>query len=379
MMYLVAGKARSCAVLFAVAWVFMAFTAEAQEASRVRIELYVMSKCPYGAKMMAAITPNVKAMRDRVNLDVYYVGRVKGAKLDSMHGQEEVQGDILQLCARELGDLDKWLDFISCQNEDLTSIPVGWDACAQRVGLDVAAMKTCSEGTQGKKLAKDSFNLSEKKKVVASPTVFLDGQPYKGGRGASIFGKMLCAKMGAGAPPYCATIPEPQPMTVTIVGDKKCTTKSCDTSRFLNFVKNTFSAADVRLVDYSEPEGKQRFEASGQQYLPLAFFPLEVEKEKEGFDRLKRRMAKLPDGSSYVYPLGRAGDSEPPRPAEPPAAVPASASVQSTQPIPATVPAGTGAAPAQPASSCGCSAVGHDGPTTLFGLLAGALFSSNRY
>lgn len=275
---------------------------------KVSLDFHIMSKCPFGVKVMQAITPVLEKMGENVDFTVNYIGNEKDGELTSMHGEQEVQGNIQQLCAREFGDMQQWLSFLKCQNEDWRKIPEGWEKCAEAAGIDKGKMKGCYEGDQGKGLLRASTNASKEKKATGSPTIFLNGEPYRGGRSESSFGRALCAEFKAAKPKYCDEIPAPVKIAVTIVGDKRCAGRSCDAKRFLSFITTTFEGAEVRELDYSEAEGKALFEKSGERFLPIAVFGPEVEKEEAGFNRLKRRLKKIEGGEEMIYPLGRDWD-----------------------------------------------------------------------
>jgi len=275
---------------------------------KVKLDFHIMSKCPFGVKVMQAVIPVIEKMGDRIDFNVHYIGREKDGEITSMHGEQEIKGDLLQLCARDLSDQDKWLEFIKCQDENWRKIPEGWEDCAKSAKIDVAKMKTCFEGDQGKKLLKASIKVSDEKKATGSPTIFLDGEPYRGGRSESSFGRAICGAMKEPKAAYCKDIPAPVKVPVTVVSDKRCTGRGCDAQRFLSFVSHTFEGAEIKELDYSDPEGKALFEKSGQQFLPIAVFGAEIEKEEAGYNRLKRRLAKIEGGTDLVYPLGRTWD-----------------------------------------------------------------------
>jgi hypothetical protein len=275
---------------------------------KVSLDFHIMSKCPFGVKVMQAIIPVLEKMGDNIDFNAYYIGNEKDGELTSMHGEQEVQGNILQLCAKELGDKTQWISFLKCQNEDWRKIPEGWEKCVETAGLDKAKMKGCFEGDQGKTLLRTSMNVSKEKKATGSPTIFLRGEPYRGGRSESSFARALCAEFKEAKPKYCDEIPAPVKVAVTIVGDKRCTGRSCDAKRFLSFITTTFEGAEIRELDYADAEGKALFEKSGEKFLPIAVFGPEVEKEETGFNRLKRRLKKIEGGEEMVYPLGRDWD-----------------------------------------------------------------------
>lgn len=283
-------------------------TETAASTSKVTLDFHIMSKCPFGVKVMQAITPVIEKMGDSVQFNVHYIGKEKDGELTSMHGEQEVKGNIIQLCADEIGDRAAWLEFLKCQNENWRKIPEGWEDCAKTAKLDSAKMKSCVDGEQGKTLLKESFKVSESKQATGSPTIFLDGEPYRGGRSESSFGRAICAKMAEPKAAYCKDIPAPVKVPVTIVGDKRCTGRGCDPQRFMSFISHTFEGAEIKELDYADAEGKALFEKSGQQFLPIAVFGPEIEKEEAGYNRLKRRLAKIEGSDQQVYPLGRDWD-----------------------------------------------------------------------
>ena len=236
------------------------------------------------------------------------MGCEKAGERTSMHGEQEGQGDVLQLCAHDLGDFDQWLSFVKCQNDDWRKIPEGWEKCAENAKLDTKKMKECLEGDKGQELLRASFEASREKKATGSPTIFLAGEPYRGGRSEASFGRALCGKFEKEQPAYCDDIPAPVKVPVTVVADERCKGRGCDPKRFLSFITHTFEGAEIKELDYSDEEGKALFEKSGEKFLPIAVFGPEVEKEEAGYNRLKRRLKKIEGSDQLVYPLGRNWD-----------------------------------------------------------------------
>ncbi|MDJ0764197.1 MAG: hypothetical protein QNJ97_14540 [Myxococcota bacterium] len=282
--------------------------AAAVSGEKVALDFHIMSKCPFGVKVVQAIAPVLDKMGDRIAFSVHYIGREKDGELTSMHGESEVKGNILQLCADDVGNDEAWMAFMKCQFEEWRKIPDGWEECAKTAKLDVDKMKACYEGEQGKKLLKASFDVSKEKRATGSPTIFLAGESYRGGRSEASFARAICQKMPEPKHTYCKEIPEPPKVPVTVVVDKRCKGRGCDPKRFLSFVGHTFEGAEIKELDYSDAEGKALFEKSGQKHLPIAVFGPEVQKEEAGYNRLKRRLAKVEGSDDLVYPLGRTWD-----------------------------------------------------------------------
>jgi len=276
--------------------------------SKVTLDFHVMSKCPFGVKVIQAITPVIEKMGDTITFNVHYIGKEKDGELTAMHGEPEVKGNITQLCALEVGQKAAWIEFMKCQNENWRKIPEGWEDCAKTAKIDAQKMKSCVDGEQGKTLLKKSYKISDDKKATGSPTIFMDGEPYRGGRSESAFGRAICAKINDPSIAYCKDIPMPVKVPVVVITDKRCTGRGCDSQRFMSFITHTFEGAEIKELDYSDADGKALFEKSGQKYLPIAVFGPEIEKEETGYNRLKRRLVKIEGTDQQVYALGREWD-----------------------------------------------------------------------
>ncbi|MBU0461201.1 MAG: GILT family protein, partial [Nanoarchaeota archaeon] len=89
---------------------------------KVKVEFYVMSQCPYGTEVEDAIAPDMASMGDAIDLHIDYIAQeVAPGQFMSLHGEPEVLGNIVQLCAKQYNP-DKYVDFIVCQNENAAAI-----------------------------------------------------------------------------------------------------------------------------------------------------------------------------------------------------------------------------------------------------------------
>ena len=92
--------------------------AGAETGEKVALDFHIMSKCPFGVKVVQAIAPVMEKMGGRIDLNIHYIGREKDGELTSMHGPQELNGDIVQLCADELGDDEEcFVLFVCCPCE----------------------------------------------------------------------------------------------------------------------------------------------------------------------------------------------------------------------------------------------------------------------
>ncbi|MBN2803975.1 MAG: thioredoxin domain-containing protein [Deltaproteobacteria bacterium] len=268
-------------------------TAKAEKA--LDIDLYIMSQCPYGVQAMQAMTPVVEKFKGQVGLNVDFIGNKKpDGTLGSMHGEKEVQGDIDQLCAKEISH-DAFLKFAECVNKTSREIPANSEACAKEAGIDAAKFKACSTGDQGKKLLSASFDNSQKKGATGSPTIFIGGESYKGGRSQQAIEQFICQKYGESKKlDYCKNMEPAKEVKLTVITDKRCGAK-CDPARMIESLKSIFMGLKADIKDWNDPGVQDIAKAAGITKLPALFFDKTVEEDKAGYEHMNRWLTKTGD------------------------------------------------------------------------------------
>lgn len=260
------------------------------------VELYVMSKCPYGVQ---AENTMFKAIQDlgenNFDLNVNYIANnLDNEKFQSLHGSTEVDGDMYQLCAREQ-DPSMFLDLVSCMDKDPSSIPGNWKTCAADLGYDTDAIETCFSNGEGAKLLKASIAKSNERQVTGSPTIYINNKAYSGGREVIDFKRAFCNSFDE-RPAACADIPEPVKFEVVVLNDKTCT--NCDTAQILGATKGLFPGAQIRTVDVSSKEGQNLIKQDNIEVVPAYFFePKVVETDSWKQPNFDTNFDKLSDGS----------------------------------------------------------------------------------
>ncbi len=169
------------------------------------VDMYVMAFCPYGRQAESGLGPAIQLLNNSVNFTPHYViysGYQGGSDqfcmangtLCSMHGVQEVHEDARQLCIWEY-QKDKWWNYVNEYNKECTS-PQQADSCwkgvAEKVGVDTTKVENCFDN-EAIDLLKNEYALNQKYGVQGSPTVFINGVMYRGGRGASDYQKAICS------------------------------------------------------------------------------------------------------------------------------------------------------------------------------------------
>lgn len=272
--------------------------------NKVKLDFYVMSQCPYGTQVEDAVAPVLKELGDAVDFNVNFIANdLGGGKFQSLHGENEVQGDLVQICADKYNP-DQFVDMVTCMNADARSIPGNWEACAKKFNMDTTSIKKCFGGDEGKQLLSASIDKSKAVNAQGSPTMLINNQPYDGGRDSLSFKRALCAQLSGHEAcaeiPVCATDADcvakpdkevvcnnpntksatceyidPIKVDVVVLSDQKC--PSCDVSSLLTTTKSLFKGAQVKTVDISSAEGKALADANGISVLPVIFFGKSME------------------------------------------------------------------------------------------------------
>lgn len=159
------------------------------------LEAFVVSYCPYGLQMQRVLVPVHNLLKDVADIKVRYIGEITDGKITSMHGDQEAQENLKQICIRE-EQPDKYWDYIAC----FMKAQGNSDACSDEVKLDKDKLKTCiSAPEKGLKYAKVDFDAQNKYGVSGSPSVFLNGEKVSeynfGGRTAEAVKSMICCGM----------------------------------------------------------------------------------------------------------------------------------------------------------------------------------------
>jgi hypothetical protein len=135
-----------------------------------KLDLFVMSKCPYGIQAMNSMQEVLTNFKGNMDFEIHYIATDNGdGTFTSLHGQTEVDEDIRESCVMKYYPTDyKYMDYIWCRNKNIASSE--WESCATDNSIDAAKIKTCSEGDEGKTLLRQKIALSNELNIGASPT-----------------------------------------------------------------------------------------------------------------------------------------------------------------------------------------------------------------
>lgn len=158
--------------------------AEVPKTAKPKVELFVMSFCPYGLKAENNILPVVKLLGSAIDFKVRYIVQVSGNTMNdvqSLHGINEAKENARQLIiARDYSS--KFYDYLSQFNskcgalsQDAAGLDVCWKGIATGLGIDSAKVETAAYGADGIGLLKIEEAAANSYGVSGSPTLVING------------------------------------------------------------------------------------------------------------------------------------------------------------------------------------------------------------
>lgn len=322
-------------ILFVMGLVLFGSSVDAKksEDKKVKLDLYVMSQCPFGVKAENFIFPAVRSLEKYVDFNLFFIVNESTAapRFKSLHGQKEVDENILQLCVKEQSP-KKYMDFILERNKKISD--PDWQKSAKALGIDVEKIVQCSSGTKGAELLSKNLKDQGGRKATGSPTIDIDGKPYSGTRGLKSISLALCAALKAkglenlseckaaealpddpasadgscGGGGGSAKAAPPVVFDIQAVVDDAC--KGCQAS-FIDTLKSQYPAARIKTINLSSSEGKKLVKDHDAKYIPLYVLGKDVEKTanfnsmKDRFIPSKGIYIARPESAGYYLQLNR--------------------------------------------------------------------------
>ena len=194
------------------------------------LDVYVVSQCPYGIQMQRAMADAVSRVPELANyIKARYIGSIEEGKITSMHGDEEAQENLRQICIREEQSQRYW-NYVSCYIKAGKST-----SCLATSGIDQSALSSCMTNGKGLSYAKEDFDLTETYSISGSPTLILGDKDINessfGGRSSDAIKKIVCCASSA-EPSFCSqtlnTDSAASSYSETYEGTKTSNSASCE-------------------------------------------------------------------------------------------------------------------------------------------------------
>jgi len=168
------------------------------------LEAFVVSQCPFGVQMQRILNEIVKNIPKAASyIRMEYMGAIEGGKITAMHGDEEAQENLRQICLREEQPNNLW-PYIDCHIKEGNV-----DSCLQTAQVDISKLTAClADGNRGLSYAEKDFANQNLYEVTGSPTLILDGVKISefdfGGRTAEAVKTVFCCAF-QDKPGFCDT------------------------------------------------------------------------------------------------------------------------------------------------------------------------------
>ena len=174
------------------------------EGKKIQLDLFVMSQCPYAVKAERVIVPFALEHPELIEFNLYYIGnQTKEGKLESLHGESEVEENIRQLAIKSLYP-DLFYDYLLLRGEDYYS--ENWEKAADELGLETVRIAELASADETRRLYLQNIEQCQRKSIVASPTLLVENEPFSGvitaeassaDRSGNTRGCCTCVKNGA--------------------------------------------------------------------------------------------------------------------------------------------------------------------------------------
>lgn len=163
------------------------------KAEKPTLTAFVVANCPFGLQTQRVFKKVMEELPDlEQNLKIKYIGEIVNGKITAMHGDEEAQENLRQICIRDEQPTLYW-PYVNCYMQEGKT-----EQCLANTGVDTAMMNACMEDPKrGNAFAQKDFDLANKFKVSGSPTLLLNDKQVVsefdfGGRVPNSMKTMLC-------------------------------------------------------------------------------------------------------------------------------------------------------------------------------------------
>ena len=173
------------------------------KSDKPKVELFVMSYCPYGTQMERGYLPVLKALGNTVDAKLKFVDY-------AMHGEKEVKENLRQYCIQK-NEPTKLSNYLNCFLATTEGSEAEAQKCLAQAQVNQTLLAQCIAATDAKykvtELAKDKssyvsgqfpqFNINkednEKYGVQGSPTLVINGEVVQSGRDSESILKAICS------------------------------------------------------------------------------------------------------------------------------------------------------------------------------------------
>jgi hypothetical protein len=179
---------------------------DAPDREKPNVKFFVMSFCPFGNIAEAGLAPVFDLLGEKVEWEPHYVIYSNYGtgypnycldeenKYCSMHGIQELNQDVRELCVWEYYPHDLWWDWVLEVNEKCNSrnADTCWEPIAEKFGINIEKIKDC-QLNEAISLLEEEVRLNQLYNVRGSPTLFINDRLYRGDRSPEAYKQAICS------------------------------------------------------------------------------------------------------------------------------------------------------------------------------------------
>ncbi len=175
--------------------------AEVPKTDKPKVELFVMSHCPYGTQAEKGILPVANLLKDKIDFEIKYVNY-------AMHGLKEVQEEMNQVCIKKEQSA-LFGAYLTCFLEDgdgsrcLTKSKVDSEklkTCVDKLDKEYKIMELYNDKSSWMSGQFPQFNVdatdNQKYGVQGSPTLVINGAQANSERSPAAYLQTICSSFG---------------------------------------------------------------------------------------------------------------------------------------------------------------------------------------
>jgi len=124
--------------------------ANAPKSDKPKVELFVMSHCPYGTQIEKGMLPVVELLGDKIDYQLKFVDYL-------MHGEKEMKEEIAQYCIQKEQN-NKFINYLKCF---IYSADADSSGCLTQTGVNTSQLNSCIAQTDKEFKITEEFNKSQ--------------------------------------------------------------------------------------------------------------------------------------------------------------------------------------------------------------------------
>lgn len=286
-----------------------------QASPHAQMAMFVLARCPHAAEAISTAVAIQKELGDALRLDVLYIGRLApDGGLDRSIGDAEVDAARLNTCVQAVAFEKRW-DYYDCvySGDTWRRLPMGWQGCAEKAGVDTAAVEACLESDRPDRELVQHYGATMGAGITASPSIIIGEKIYFGGFSRDEMLASICYLAGEPEtrPAACRGLAPPPEIEATLLFDSRCKDPAmCDVSMPLQTLARIYPGLEIEKVDYLDQEGKTLYRSVQESIPRVDELPLIVLGGNAGDGEKGRRLADylIPFGERFVLEMGNGWD-----------------------------------------------------------------------